>query len=480
MERLRHVVEEAAQKLDAFLDDAEQLYIHSLIATETSIIKLCVGFGTEAQLWHYDIVLVGNVYSLSGALQCLPGVCSFPVFIDEQLLTTTRAYCSSVYIGPKDTLTGFDESKAELSHRTPDSLDDFPHLVTPLFSCSDLTFDALIWICNPESEAFFSTRYHRVNTVLSEHKKGYQHGVAMKTVIKEIALVDLLLYLRPKLKPLWQYRLWLFTQLITYDLLKSYENDEPSKIKILSRVCQLSNVTALLAADRHPMNYNAWHYRRCASKVFICALAALTSSPEKVDKLADADLQHVLEFVRVHNGDTSAASYLLFLLAEQETRDQARAKLSLEGHTEGSPAALQSVPQATVNAAATLSAYSSSSKLWKVLMQCTQEEIRRHCEKGHESMWYLRLELVRWAVTRSSWCELHSSWNIEDELVWVSAYADAFTPTGSSGLLSPSPALSQARTESFGTLAWTSYNAARYGLQLLSLLGFYPINKMFE
>eukprot|EP00796_Vickermania_ingenoplastis_P007985 gene7985-5545_t len=180
------------------------------------------------------------------------------------------------------------------------------------------------------------------------------------------------------------------------------------------------------AAHSHTMNYNAWNYHR-----EIIMLLNFTE-PASLDYIR-REVDSILSFIAYHNGDRSACSFLVFLWTH------------------------------------IISPYfgSLTTEFWKKWLYFSQREIRRHCELGHECMWELRLNLMRFALTRPVNADTFlSDWTIEDELMFISTYVDGY---GNNCLLSPSSG-NRAWYENTGGIAWTSFFAAKYGTQFLSLL----------
>lgn len=234
-------------------------------------------------------------------------------------------------------------------------------------------------------------------------------------LLKELLFSSLILSCHYKLEEVWAYRKFVFNFLVP-----RYFSD-----KKLNALIEYDRHVVLKAAHSHPMNYNAWNYRRkILSMPAVCTNTKCTIIHREVDT--------VLKFLVANNSDRSAISFILFLL---NTMDCLLAPLRLQ-------------------------------QLWKELLFFTQQEIRRHCELGHECIWEFRLHLILFALEhekrRSSFC---CAWSIIDELNFISTYVNIY-PYGKN-LLVPS-CIERGWYESWGNVLWTSFYACRYGIQLLN------------
>lgn len=236
-------------------------------------------------------------------------------------------------------------------------------------------------------------------------RKASLASAARRRLLKELVLCDAVLSFYHKTGEAWVHRGWCLQRL---------GDREPAAALAL---LQSGDGAFFYAAAAHPLNYNAWAYRRRC----VLALPATVRAAAWV-----AEGERVASFIKVHNSDASAASYLLFVLDR-----------------------------------------SGDEGLWRALMRLTQAGLRTHADKGHECLWMLRLGLVEWAVGRGKGSGCGSAWTVADELDWVSAQVWAASPR----LLAPvSRAASEAAVECNGSLGWNSYYACRYGLQLLALV----------
>lgn len=256
----------------------------------------------------------------------------------------------------------------------------------------------------------------RRKKVLEYAKNGFPSGSA-NFFIKEFLFTSLLLSLHSKIDSIWSYRFFILEKIWCSSVL-----DAQNFLNLFKYDCSVINLCAL----RHPMNYNGWNYRRklCSLCLEHCTLTR---------DIFSCDVDSVLEYVQFCNGDQSACSYLFFLLQKFEN----------------------------------FSSCECVSQLWKRLMIFTQHEIRSHSECGHECMWELRWILVVFALTQNcKETKICSSWSINDELEFVSIYADFYI--SSSSLLSPE-SITRGWYENSGAPPWTSYFACRYALRLLKL-----------
>lgn len=447
-------IAQAAEELNAVLDRGAELYYRSLTTTDSSLVRAALGFGDLPENGCQVMCLFEEPASPQGSAKAV----DFPVLVKKNLVKSVRAHYTEAYAAQHASSADPREQPSGQCSRSSDSLAESPHITRAMLRHKSQAFVALSWLCNPQLEPFIACRRLWMRDGICAGDQSATPNAMLRLFLKEIILLDLLLSVGPKLKCLWEYRLWIIVQMATRQLLTHTSSSEGPACLSVVRLQRQDDVTFFTAAHNHPMNYNAWHYRRCVSQACYLPLPLLGDTSLVAGRIIRYDHEKVLEFIQKHNGDCSATAYLLFLLELQEKRDDLR-------RLQGTPQLNASKDQGRLES-------DSAPSVWKSLMHCTQEEIRRHCEKGHDSMWYLRLELIRWALSRPSRATLLSSWTVEDELKWVSAYADADAGGNYAGLLAPLSVLPHAWAESFGSLAWTSYNASRYGLQLLSVLGY--------
>ncbi|RNF09919.1 alkyl and aryl transferase [Trypanosoma rangeli] len=241
-------------------------------------------------------------------------------------------------------------------------------------------------------------------------------------LLQEILLTSLLLSFHYKKQEVWVHRWWVVHQILTLDDLD------------LEAFHTHDRAVLFEAADGHPMNYNAWNYRR---QVFACLFKRENITEGTIRALLLEELNAVVEFFERHNGDTSATVYLTFLL-EQAT---ARWGATDDGHK------------------------FVASHVWRRLLSVTAQELRRHYDKGHEAVWVLRLALMRWALWERPSC----GWTLQDELEFIDTYAAVATVLGEEeGGANMRPDITWVNVS--GSCWWTSYHAVRYGVQLLRML----------
>ncbi|KPI84323.1 hypothetical protein ABL78_6629 [Leptomonas seymouri] len=465
---LKLIITKAADDLDSIIQQGAHLLLHSLSNSNAPIVKAVLGFGQQQQPDSLPITCLVNY---SNPPQSNTIFLDFPVLIHRSLLFTVKAYYVALFQAQQQRLTVLAEHSTKPPHSSTDSLESSPHVTRLMITDKSAPFIALSWLCSPQNECLIGHRRRWLHDSLCVPEADMTSIEKTQLLIKEIIILDLLLSICPKLKSLWEYRLWIVKHIFNSHLLTAAAAEADSLDLLLFRWQQQDDACFFSAAHNHSMNYNAWHYRRCARKAFYASFSTLPQALEISVKLTRCDSQRVIHFIREHNGDTSAMSYLLFMLHEEDVSDQMRASQNSRTTTLRRPETSQGLTRPTENHMKFSSDYPSALQLWKYFMCFTQEEIRRHCEKGHEAMWYLRLELTRWAVTKASCIDISSAWSVEDELEWVSTYVAAVSSTSPDTLLSPTSGIPHVWTESFGSLAWTSYNAARYGLELLSILG---------
>ncbi|KPA79293.1 hypothetical protein ABB37_05758 [Leptomonas pyrrhocoris] len=468
---LELLVTKAAGELDSILLQGASLYMRTLSSHNTPLAKLVLGFGQQ-QLQQPHSPLITCLVDDSNLSQSGSSSFDYPVLVDRSLLNTVRTYCAGAFLAQQERSEDSMQLGKMPCRSLTDSLQSSPHVTRSMLADKPTPFTAILWLCNPQLECFISHRRRWLLDSLCAPDAAIPSAEKMRLLVNAVVLLDLLLSVCPKLKSLWEFRLWIVKQMFSRHLLTSVKGGNSSESLLLRWQLQ-DDVCFFTAAHNHPMNYNAWHYRRCVHKLLCASASESPNVLETVDKIVLYESQRIVHFIREHNGDSSAASYLLFLLHEEDVRDQMLTLKNSQGITQPQPEPSQGLRQSAEENGKFTRACPCAPRLWTYLMRCTQEEIRRHCEKGHEAMWCLRLELVRWAFKKTSRVGLFSSWNLENELEWVSAYVAAVSSAPSDKLLAPVSVFPHAWTDSFGSLAWTSYNAARYGLELLRVLGYH-------
>lgn len=457
---------QAADQLGAVLNRGAALYLQILSASDGPRIKAALGFGQQPEGSQKITCLLEEHAQTRNE----KGLIDFPVLADKGLVKSVKIFYTDAFVSQHDSVPDPTENCAAQCSRFTDSLENSPHVTRAILAHKSPAFVALSWLCNPQLDCFISFRRRWLRDSFCAAEDQAPANTKLHLILEEVVLLDLLLSVCPKLKSLWEYRLWVVNQMFKQCSPYWLGKNRISTDLLCSRFQQQDDVSFFMAAHNHPMNYNAWHYRRCIEEACYLPTTVLKDSSDVAERVIRYDCEKVVAFIREHNGDSSATSYLLFLLNMQDKRDSLRAVQVLKTDLETPLGDTELLFPLTSTALTKREDRDSISDLWKYLMCCTQKEIRRHCEKGHDCMWYLRLELVRWALSERSQVHLCSSWTVLDELEWVCAFVDATSSSSCDKLLSPVSALPHAWTESSGSLEWTSYNAARYGLQLLSVL----------
>ncbi|KAG5477848.1 hypothetical protein LSCM1_05150 [Leishmania martiniquensis] len=472
------IITDAAKDFDHILDAGAGLYLKSIKTPGAPFIR--PAFGLSLQPLRPN--RVACLADMSCAANSSAKYTDFPVLVDRDFVDVMKAFFVSSFQKAK----AAPQKLVNIGSRSADSLDDSPHVTRAMLSGMDPTIVALAWACAPQHDIFASTRRRWLRKTCFTAEGTAEMSQKVHQVMKEFLLSDLFLTLLPKAKSLWEYRQWLCCNIRNCGLLI----DDPEGVdEAALPACRFEaqdDQLFFMAAHSHPMNYNAWHYRRLR---FRTLHSNTSSTREGCDSACDAirvDSEKVIQFTREHNSDGSATSYLLFLLQEQEDLDR-KADVSLleaellakgTGQADAKPlrSRLQEGPNASKDdgsgrcVSESFPSIRLAPALWRSFMAVTQAEIRLHSEKGHECMWHLRLGLVQWACTRSPHHRVLSLWSAEDELRWVSAYAGLHLLDSAHALLSPVTGLPHAWSESSGSPAWTSFNAARYGCQLAAIL----------
>lgn len=276
--------------------------------------------------------------------------------------------------------------------------------IAETFSSNELLFALLVF---PDNYMLWSRRRKQ----LAENS-----GDQTDALWVDVTLTTLLLSRYCKCADAWQHRRYAIQSLIN-----SSRNADK---ELLSQMLTFDRTVLFSAAHSHPMNYNAWNYRRQAIQT-----VTQLRQPSLSERWSEIEINETLKFLQSHNGDRSAACYVVYVLE----------------YMRKSGAASETVVS-----------------LWRKGMFFTQREIRRHCELGHECMWEMRLNLIMVAIGGK--LPFPSGWTVADELTFVDAYVTLYQSTRF--LLYPTSAAS-GWWESSGNLSRTSFLACRYGLQLL-------------
>ncbi|KAG5503533.1 hypothetical protein JKF63_05673 [Porcisia hertigi] len=472
------IITDAARELDHILDVGAGLYLQSIKTPGAPSIRAALGFSLQP-LESGRVICLADVSCVTASTA---GYVDFPVQVDRHVVAAMRTFFVRSFQGAE----GVSSKGSESVNKQRDNLDSRPHVTRAILSGLLPTVVVLAWMCTPQNEIFLPLRRRQLREAcFTSEGRGDSHQ-KLHCVMKEFVLLDLFLSFCPKLKSLWEYRQWLFSNMCDYGFLTDdLKEDSEASLSIRQFEVQ-DDQLFFVAAHNHPMNYNAWHYRRQRLRT-TCGNALIdTTKRDRACTVIEIDSKQVIEFTREHNGDTSATSYLLFLLLELDSLDKKdnsfffAAEASVKGPQRLSDRLHWSCHEGQLNREKgdkedkrvirghLLVLHAPA--LWRTLMTLTQVEIRRHSEKGHECIWHLRLGLVQWALTRPPQSRPLSLWTTEDELEWAAAYAGLRETDGVDTLLLPMSTLPHAWTDSFGSFAWTSFNAARYGYQLVSML----------
>ncbi|CAG9574666.1 conserved hypothetical protein [Leishmania major strain Friedlin] len=473
------IIADAAKELDQILDAGADLYLQSIRTPGAPPIRAAFGFSQQP--------LESNRVACLAEIPCVAASATkfadFPVLVDRRVAAAMRAFFVHSFQRAKGPLSNVTDGVIQ----SPDSLDDSPHVTRAMLSDLHPTVVAVAWACIPQHEIFVSLRRRWLRETCFTIDGKADSGQNLHCAMKEFVLLDLFLSLCPKLKSLWEHRQWLCSSMCDCGfLIDGPKEGEEAALPTLQFEVQ-DDQLFFMAAHTHPMNYNAWHYRRLRLRTLHASPSNVCARWDRARIAIQMDSEQVIQFIREHNGDSSATSYLLFLLHEQDALDgkrdaslseagavmedphQAAGELHNSGTKEHFNVSKEGEGGTRVGEGCPRTALAPA--LWRNLMAVTQTEIRRHSEKGHECMWHLRLGLIQWACTRSPQNRVRSLWSAEDELRWASTYAGLDLVDGIEALLSPVSALPYAWSESSGSSAWTSLNASRYGCQLTSLLG---------
>ncbi|KAK7197047.1 hypothetical protein NESM_000648600 [Novymonas esmeraldas] len=436
----------AAEELDGILNAGAGMYLHRIRTPGAPPLRAALGFSLQPM----DSGLVVCLADVSDAAEGAAGYTDFPVLVDRRVAAATRAF----FVRSFECAHSATPDSAGNEGTRRDSLDSTPHVTRAALRDMSPEHVALAWACAPQVDLFALLRRGWLrDTCFATCAPASRHNI-LRRVVKEYVLLDLFLSLCPKLKSLWEYRHWLCSRMHAHGFFAETLADINEAALPIAPFVTQDDELFFICAHNHPLNYNAWHYRRQRLHLLHTNSWESGARRDLAHAVVLADSKAVTHFVREHNGDSSATSYLLFLLHEQDALDE---KAHPSHHIAGE--AMQEDGVGT-----------RASQLWRTLMALTQTEIRWHSEKGHECMWHLRLGLVQWACTRPPERSVRSQWTIADELTWTAAYADLHLVDGTNNRLSPVGVLPHPWTECSGSPAWTSYSAARYGCRLCAFL----------
>lgn len=345
---------------------------------------------------------------------------------------------------------------------------------------------------------------------------GRESGLVL-ACLEELVWLNFLATLYHKLQPLYVYRGWIVRTLLASGALTRRPSPPPTTTAPLTvgrfarRYQEFDWVGCFwYAAEKHPLNYNGWHYRRCVLAAFFRAHTGQQQEKQRahVDDFRPAYLKRefdeTVQFLLVNNSDSSAAAYLLHLIeagcalhteqawdASSGQQQQRQDPFAAGGPWEMGSITGRFARQAYVAtsgdggggvgpSAATTRAVADEvhpQRLWADAFALTQRQLRVHADKGHECFFFLRLGLIRLALAHnsSSAVIIHSGWTVADELSWASVLADgppspsaASLPTAQ--LLEPTPPLRAAWVQCSGNYGFTAFLAAQYALQVIALV----------
>lgn len=468
----------AAAQLDSALDVGVKLYLKTLENPTYPPIQAALSFtptrdGEKA---------VQYIAPSDASHFNTPQAVDFPILISSNILPLFKRHIVKTKTCPTDATCD------EVSERVGDSLTTSSSLTRKELSSLPNETIALLMVFTPQNSALVNRRRRELQLQCSMMESSKALTTQLQLCLKEFVLLDILLCRYLKLDTLWEYRRWLVSFMFSKNIV-SVTNEKDRRVSVAMFMKQEDQLF-FFATDHYLMNYNAWSYRRDLLR-YLSLIHKLDLVIYESTCSVELECQKIIRFLQTHNRDTSAASYLLFLLHEQERRERADASkdnemfatcksLVMKSYTAGLESTGPPFPPLTVVEKTTpcvvqqrninREAAFSSVKMWQLLMTFSQAEIRKHCEKGHESIWYLRLGLISWAVRTSQRESILSDWLVANEMEWVRTYVDLYQGNSDKTLLSPISCTSEAWVEAFGSLAWTSYNAARYGLELVKLL----------
>ncbi|KAG8348212.1 hypothetical protein TRVL_00950 [Trypanosoma vivax] len=291
-------------------------------------------------------------------------------------------------------------------------------LIGPVVDCLAHDTTALLLLLFPAHNSLWNARRRWLTFNVNRDSKNGGHGGSF--LLHELLLTSLLVSFHHKMQEVWVHRWWVVQRLASRNVICAEVFHQHDRAVLLE------------ASDKHRMNYHSWNYRRQAVTFYLLntqggsggsalALSSITLLQEEVDT--------TIRFFETHNGDASAVSYLTFLLKQSQTIDSSC--VFVRG-------------------------------MWAKLMTTTSRELRRHCDKGHEAVWVLRLALVHWAMK----VRLACGWTLQDELDFVNLFAELPQWPCAEHVLNDRVTWEGVQ----GSWRGTSYYAAWYGSQLVKWL----------
>lgn len=330
--------------------------------------------------------------------------------------------------------------------------DDDDSRITPL--------DArrLLLLCAPANYTRWNASKKHLSTLVSSSGDDDSRLAAL---LEELHFTSLVLGRAYKLGEVWTHRLWLWNRIIPMILPRetSQDDDDATNFKLQAWVDLHEKNILYDACHNHPMNLNAWQYRRqmvaLRSGNLLFPLAASMShdsttsshhfalSTNGLIALLQSHSESAIAFLRTHHRDASCSRFLVDLITSAG---------NIENRTE------------LDDDDATFS--SAICTLWISLMTLSSRLLAQTCNSGHECLWHLRLGLIVFAMRSqmASKTSLGGNWTVCDELEFVETHTTSVE--GCFSVVSDRLEL----TSCSGSLLFHQWHAARYGIMLIRLI----------
>jgi hypothetical protein len=317
----------------------------------------------------------------------------------------------------------------------------------------------LLLLCGPANYTRWNATKQHLATVFCPG----QEALLLAALVEELHFTSLVLGKAYKLGEVWTHRLWLWNRIVPL-LLRSRESaaqlcsDDQTIRKIQNWIDFHDNRVLDDALHNHPMNLNAWQYRRqmlslCSGNLLF-PLAMSMASPETpaplltirtsgLVALLQSHSKSAINFLNTHHCDASCSRFLVDLLTSSGSIDRNE-----------------------LDNGASFDSFVES--LWAALMRLSSRLLTHTFTSGHECLWHLRLGLIAFALCfpKEKKKTLSGNWTVHDELDFVDTHAGSCVLTESNSAMSDRLDLASCS----GSLLFHQWHAARYGLQLIHLL----------
>lgn len=300
----------------------------------------------------------------------------------------------------------------------------------------------VLLLCGPANHTRWNATKVDLTSLMTSSSSSSEE--LLQALVEELLFTSLVLSKAYKLGDVWSHRLWVWTQIM---LVLGARVEEAA---LVSWVHSHDEHVLTDAFHNHPMNLNAWQYRRLllnlCSKGSLFPLSPTTASlppmcgPTLLLEIVQHHTSSALKFLKAHHRDTSCSRFLVDLLVSA-----------------GNVVASQEMPFLELQLLVKTT--------WISLLQLTSRLLAQTCATGHESLWHLRLGLIHFALhyhVSGTDRPLRGNWSVEDELLFVSTHMD--------GVIIDEPPHKPDIAACSGSVVFHQWHAARYGIQFLQLL----------